>query len=573
MNFTLTNQNKIFNQNKINVQNILDSAVLHYQKGEFSAAQLLFKKILKLEPNNELALMLLGLLAAQNKEYQLSITLLSKSISINPNYVDALYNRGNVLQNIDCFEEALDDYNKVILLKPEYSAAYNNRGNILRKLYRYEESLRDYNKAISLNPDYVNAYYNRVNVLKEIKRYGEALDDLNKVILLKPNYAEAFNNRGNILKEFFRFDEALSDYEKAISIKPNYAKAFYNCGVIFYQQGDFEKAINSYKKATEINPQYADAYNNLGNCYSEINDLNTAISIYEQALELNPNYVEVNFNLATALYKTKQYKKSADLFKKDHSSKSQNALLQCLHELDDKTLFLEQLDFLINKGENNAVIGSYVSRSNIKYGLSKSNPFCNEPLKYVFKNDLIPESDFKNIFIKGANDILNDERVKEKDQSLITNGIQTAGNIFTHLGEVTNEIKDVIHKEIEKYKLHFKGSEEGIIKSWPEQYELYGWLVSMKNGGELAPHMHEQGWLSGSVYINVPPRVNKDSGNLVLCLDKNNDVKVSSNQSKSVEVVTGNICLFPSSLLHYTIPFEGLEDRVVLAFDLVPKNK
>ena len=113
MNFTLTNQNKIFNENKINVQNILDSAVLHYQKGEFSAAQLLFKKTLKLDPNNELALMLLGLLAAQNKEYQLSITLLSKSISINPNYVDALYNRGNVLQNIDCFEEALDDYNKV----------------------------------------------------------------------------------------------------------------------------------------------------------------------------------------------------------------------------------------------------------------------------------------------------------------------------------------------------------------------------------------------------------------------------------------------------------------------------
>ena len=68
MNFTLTNQNKIFNENKINVQNTLDSAVLHYQKGEFSAAQLLFKKTLKLEPNNELALMLSGLLAAQNKD-------------------------------------------------------------------------------------------------------------------------------------------------------------------------------------------------------------------------------------------------------------------------------------------------------------------------------------------------------------------------------------------------------------------------------------------------------------------------------------------------------------------------
>jgi hypothetical protein len=28
------------------------------------------------------------------------------------------------------------------------------------------------------------------------------------------------------------------------------------------------------------------------------------------------------------------------------------------------------------------------------------------------------------------------------------------------------------------------------------------------------------------------------------------------------------MCLFPSSLLHYTIPFEAEEDRTVLAFDV-----
>jgi hypothetical protein len=36
-------------------------------------------------------------------------------------------------------------------------------------------------------------------------------------------------------------------------------------------------------------------------------------------------------------------------------------------------------------------------------------------------------------------------------------------------------------------------------------------------------------------------------------------------------VVTGSLCLFPASLLHYTIPFESEEERVVLAFDVVPK--
>ena len=103
----------------------------------------------------------------------------------------------------------------------------------------------------------------------------------------------------------------------------------------------------------------------------------------------------------------------------------------------------------------------------------------------------------------------------------------------------------------------------------PSNYRLDGWIVKMINGGAIKPHMHEEGWISGSVYINVPPKVEKDSGNLVVCVDSET---VHQAQSKSIDVVTGSLCLFPSSLLHYTIPFESDEDRIVLAFDMIPNK-
>ena len=31
----------------------------------------------------------------------------------------------------------------------------------------------------------------------------------------------------------------------------------------------------------------------------------------------------------------------------------------------------------------------------------------------------------------------------------------------------------------------------------------------MKSGCELGPHMHEHGWLSGAVHINVPEKKDK----------------------------------------------------------------
>ena len=135
-----------------------------------------------------------------------------------------------------------------------------------------------------------------------------------------------------------------------------------------------------------------------------------------------------------------------------------------------------------------------------------------------------------------------------------------------------DEIKRIINLEIEKYLLYFKESDEGFIKNWPTDYSLNGWLISMKSGGELRPHMHEEGWASGSIYINVPSKTETDSGNLVVCID-DKEYATSENTSpkRSIDVVTGSLCLFPASLLHYTIPFESEEERTVLAFDVVPK--
>ena len=94
----------------------------------------------------------------------------------------------------------------------------------------------------------------------------------------------------------------------------------------------------------------------------------------------------------------------------------------------------------------------------------------------------------------------------------------------------------------------------------------------MQSGGELAPHMHDVGWITGSIYINVPPKSKADSGNLVLCLSDQEYAGVEQKQQRVMDVVTGSLCLFPSSLHHYTVPFDEEEERIVLAFDVIPKN-
>ena len=95
----------------------------------------------------------------------------------------------------------------------------------------------------------------------------------------------------------------------------------------------------------------------------------------------------------------------------------------------------------------------------------------------------------------------------------------------------------------------------------------------MQSGGKLSPHMHHSGWITGSIYINVPPKSETDCGNLVLCIsDEDHVMEVEKSHQSIVDVVTGSLCLFPSSLHHYTIPFDEKEERIVLAFDVIPKK-
>ena len=59
--------------------------------------------------------------------------------------------------------------------------------------------------------------------------------------------------------------------------------------------------------------------------------------------------------------------------------------------------------------------------------------------------------------------------------------------------------------------------------------------------------MHEEGWISGAVYIHVPEKQHANSGNSA-CIDNEVSNKTQNrNQQKIIDVETGSLVL---SLLH-----------------------
>ena len=132
-------------------------------------------------------------------------------------------------------------------------------------------------------------------------------------------------------------------------------------------------------------------------------------------------------------------------------------------------------------------------------------------------------------------------------------------------------VQGVFDNVYDKYDLMNDSMSLGVHRIWKR--DLMSWMNPSKDK-ILIDVACGTGDL-GKLFLDL---TNKDGK--IFCVDPNKGMigkgktKLTSykNIKKSINVVTGSICIFPASLLHYTVPFESNEERIVLAFDVIPKN-
>ena len=621
---------------ELTIEQSLQQGIAAHKEGKLQDAERLYRAILQSQPTHPDANHNLGIIAVSVNQAEAALPLFKTALEANPkmeqfwlSYLDALIKEKqfenakqlieqaktqgvateklNILEaqvesiNIEENTDGLsppqvqlnallehyqaarsDDAEKLAISItqefPQHQFAWKVMGAIFVQAGRNSEAAHANQTAVALSPRDAEAHYNLGVTLQELGRLDEAEASYTQTIVLKPDSAGARNNLGGMLQQLGRLEEAEAVLRQAIALKPDFTDAHYNLGGVLQKQGRLDEAEVSYTQAVALKSDFADAHYNLGATLKELGRLDEAEASYTQAIVLKPDYADVHYNLGVMLQKQGRLEEAEGAFtqaialKPDHA-KAHMSLLRCLYLLDKQSLFFDQLDHLIDQGKVSSMIGSFICRAALKYGEERSNPFCKDPLKYVLHTDLNTQYDFENFFVGTAKAIINEDRISDRKQTpILINGYQTSGNLFDIKNDFTNEIEKAIRFEIEKYRINFKISEEGLIKKWPAEYSLYGWIISMKSGGELKPHIHSQGWLSGSIYINIPPKSKASSGNLVVSVGEEKDaIDTRKNLKKIINVVTGSMVLFPASLTHHTIPFESEEERIVLSFDVKRK--
>jgi predicted O-linked N-acetylglucosamine transferase (SPINDLY family) len=242
-------------------QSVHRAAQLH-EAGKRHEAEVIYRDVLSVQPDNPDALHLLGVIA---------------------------YETGHSIEGIKLIQQA-------IAIKPNH-AYFNNLGSLAKSLGHLEEALGLAYRSIALDPGYAHGH-NNVGVLLRDRPGGldECFFRFFTAVALDPAYAEAHNNLGNAFQHIGRLDIAATGFARAVELAPNHAGAHLNAGSILQCQGLMGEAAKCYRKALSLKPDYAGAHSNLLMClgYTPIDPdiLFQEYKRWEQA-HAKPNYEHI----------------------------------------------------------------------------------------------------------------------------------------------------------------------------------------------------------------------------------------------------------------------------------------
>ena len=445
---------------------------------------------------------------------------------------------------------------------------------------KFAQSVISYKNALKLQPNTPDLWFNLGIAQTHIQQLDDAAASYKKAIQIKPDFFEAFGNLGTVLQAQGKLNAAIESYQKGLKINPQDARAYFNLGTALRDNGALNDAINSYKKAIALFANYTDAHNNLGETLRDSGDMDAAVKSYQAALLLNPSHAQANYNMAEFLVLAKQFAQAITYFEASQLDDWQEKCLYCLYKAEDFEAFKTRSDALIATLLANQHCSPFLATLSTHYSINfkSADPyqFCANGLDFVYHQSL-PELTSGSLLKELLHDIHTAD-IAERKQGRLTNGQQSAGNLFKRNESSFQTLAALIKQQFLAYKQHFAGADCALIQAFPDDLEFTSsWYVKMQQGGHLNAHIHEIGWISGAVYLAMPPTNGLEGafeygthGDDYPILAPQNALSFPTAQ---IMPKVGDIVLFPSSLFHRTIPFNSVDSRICIAFDLKPSGK
>ena len=355
---------------------------------------------------------------------------------------------------------------------------------------------------------------------------------------------------------------------QAILMNNEFVSFLINSGKIQDAKQITEQCMNKYPTSSVF-------FHNAANLASMEKDFERASGYFKKAIEIDPNNKNIKYNYFFTLREIGKIDEAFSLIKNLNHLDSKPFYIDLLFRAERKEEFNGALNEATLSFKGSRLLANLSKLASYKYKFEDRYPYCVTPFNFIYKTK-VENIDNKYLGItERLSSLLKSPDIEYMKQDLLDYGEQSSGNLFTREEEIIEQMKDLIEDHLKLFREKFEGSDEFFIENWPSETYLFGWFIKIKKGGSLGSHYHHKGWISGSIYLNIPSESKVNEGAIEFGYNSDNYQEVKGTPTISIKPETGDIILFPSSLCHRVTPFltnKKNEERISIAFDLIPKN-
>jgi tetratricopeptide (TPR) repeat protein len=532
-------------------EDLFPRAVGLFQAGKLVAAEKICRKILARQPDHGDTLNLFAMARAHGGHFDSAVNYLQRAVKSNG-------------------------------LNPAY---HSNLGEVLGAAGQFEPARSAFAQALSLQPDHPGHLANLGTACLHLGQWPDAVAALRRAAELNPNNGTIFARLGVAEQESNAFPAAVDAYQTALRLGIRDAQTSYNLGTVLTRLDDLEAAISAFRQAIEVDPAYAPAYRSLGNIYLKRADYRDAADVLEKAAELTSQDLKVLRDLGSALTGTGQYEQAIGVYE------------QALHLVPDAVPQWADLAFVnLCAGKPEAALAASNQGLERKANDTSCLAFKSTALNHLDRRQeagflldferLIYQKPFTSVdgfaSVETFNQALCDHvkghstlRTSKLNRGLVAG--QGTQELFS--GEMTPVLQAfhaMIREAIDGYRRAVPiDAEHPFLISQPATIEVTCWATVYQSSGFMDTHFHPPGWLSGVYYPQLPDAVDALNGAQEGWIEFGRPYyRIGSTDTPPVHVIqpkAGLMILFPSYFGHRTIPFESRQERVSVAFDVLPR--
>ncbi|MBF6023155.1 putative 2OG-Fe(II) oxygenase [Lysobacter niastensis] len=415
----------------------------------------------------------------------------------------------------------------------------------------FDDAVTGFAAATQCDPRWIEAWNNLAAAHGRLQDYPQAIAAARNALQLRPD-ASAHQALAALLSNLFdreSLQEGLRFAERALQLDPQMADAHRNAAILLRKLGQSQRAQEHALRAVQLAPRDPDNVDTLGEQLLLNGDAAQAVATYERALSSGVVTPELRRQHGIALLHDRQ------------PAAAEHALDAMLQDRPADQRAIAHLGLAL------AASGD-VRGASERLGLHRHVHAIELPAPPGFAS-----ADAFHAALAG--DIRRHSQQRWEPAGLAARKAYLSGDLLADRTEAIigfeQRLRETIDAFIARCRESAAARDDLFLRNVPQRYRLHVWATQAAEQGYIDTHIHEDSWLSGAYYVELPAAIRDDDPGHAGWIEFGRpyaNLPFWPDALHRVRPHVGTLLLFPSYLFHRTLPYHGAGERISVSFDL-----